>query len=134
MSIENLYPARVWGIKWVGRSSGLLLYSPYAFRLFTLNRTSASIWLLSNGQSSAGEIVDKIAATLAAASGPVSDERALRAELIEGVDQLAQQGLITLLQAPTCVEPESLKLLPSNYGMIQHRTWSGWQHENTTSR
>ena len=127
MPIENLYPARVWGIKWVQRSSGLLLYSPYAFRLFTLNRTSASIWLLSNGQSSAGEIVDRIVATLAAASGPAFDESAVRAELVEGVDELERQGLITLLEAQSCVEPESLKLLPSNYGLIQHRTWSGWQ-------
>jgi MoaA/NifB/PqqE/SkfB family radical SAM enzyme len=44
-----VYPTRVWGIKWATRTGGLLLYSPYSFKLIALNHTAAAIWMLSSG-------------------------------------------------------------------------------------
>lgn len=113
MSIEQQYPTRIWGVKWVPRSNGLLLYSPYTFRMINLNHTAATIWLHSDGRQPAGELIDRILGALALRSGPDFDVARVRGELIAGLNELAEQGLVALLDAPATVDPDELKLIPT---------------------
>jgi hypothetical protein len=124
-----VYPTRVWGIKWATRTGGLLLYSPYSFKLIALNHTAAAIWMLSSGQLAAEQIVDKILGALNARRNPEQDEDSVRNDLSEGICELARQGLIVLLPEPAFEQPESLKLFPSGFGLIAQQPTTGQQRE-----
>lgn len=134
MPDENLYPTRVWGVKWVIRKGQLLLYSPYAFRMYRLNNSAAAIWLLSTGQFTAGEIIERMLTRIVETNGVRIDADVVRVELLRGIDQLEEQGLIVRTECRSLAGPDESKLLPLNFGKVRQRMWIGYRDECPTSK